>query len=347
MFYRPNLSEIIERVALDISSRTRPNGEVEQGSVEFTFAQAIAGCSHLLHAHLDHIANQILPITASGADLEKHASFWLKSGRKSAVKAVGMIEVQGKAGVIIPSGTFFQRADGTRYLATAETECTGDKQNIQVECEQEGQGGNAKADDVLNIQSPIFGVQSQAKVVNISGGADLESDEDLRLRILNRIQQPPHGGSKNDYVQWGLEVEGVSKVFVLPQLDLGVVRLAFLREYDEQIFPDEAERERFKQHIENVRPVTARVVVVPLQPQAVDFHIELSPNTPSIRSAAEQNLKAFFKSQAEPLKTIHLSQIQEVISLSLGEHHHRLLSPSTDQTAGETAILQVGTISWS
>jgi uncharacterized phage protein gp47/JayE len=58
-------------------------------------------------------------------------------------------------------------------------------------------------------------------VVQLTGGTDQETDDELRLRVLTRIRQPPMGGDADDYVAWALAVPGVTRAWCSP-LEMGI-----------------------------------------------------------------------------------------------------------------------------
>src|ERR1019366_6335080 len=63
----------------------------------------------------------------------------------------------------------------------------------------------------------------------ITGGADLETDNPMRTRMLESYAAPPHGGDANDYVTWALQVVGVTRAWVPPvPLVPGAVTVFFM-----------------------------------------------------------------------------------------------------------------------
>ena len=62
----------------------------------------------------------------------------------------------------------------------------------------------------------------------MTGGTDTETDEQLRARILQRIQNPPMGGSAADYVAWALAVPGVTRAWAAPEQGIGTITVRFL-----------------------------------------------------------------------------------------------------------------------
>lgn len=349
-FNRPGLKEIISRVADDVSSRTSDKVYPAAGSVADVFAHAIGGASHLLHAHLDWGIKQMLPSTASGEQLEEHARIWLSKGRKPAAAATGAVVIRGSNGTALPQGLLLARNDGVQFALAADYRISGGSVEAEVKAVAAGIDGNTEAGTILTMVSPLVGVESQASVGSsgISGGSEIESDEELRSRIIARIQQPPHGGADGDYVNWALEVPGVTRAWALPLKNgLGTVTVAVVRDNDENLIPDERALKAVADYIDSVRPVTARVYVVAPVEKKVKYRLTISPDTQLIRDSVEAALKAFHKREADLGGTLFLSRISEAISDVPGEFMHRLEEPLRDVTCAYNEILIFGGVIWS
>ncbi|SDH88249.1 baseplate J/gp47 family protein, partial [Roseospirillum parvum] len=181
----------------------------------------------------------------------------------------------------------------------------------------------------------------------LTGGVDTESDEGLRTRLLARIQAPPHGGSRADYIAWTREViGGEAPVWVAPgELGLGTVTVRFLTVGGD--IPDGPAVAAVQAHLDAVRPVTAEVFVV--APVAVPLDVEISgldPDTPAVRAAIEAEIADLIRRQAEPGGTILLSHLREAVSLAAGEHDHVVVSPAANVTHGTGEIAVMGAITW-
>lgn len=190
-------------------------------------------------------------------------------------------------------------------------------------------------DGVERVQQYGFaGAQSTATVnaPGLSAGTDEETDDRLRARVLERIQQPPHGGAAHDYVTWAKEVAGVTRAWVYPeQLGLGTVQVIFVMDDKEgTIIPDSTEVETVQDYIDAACPVTADVTVTAPVADAIDFTINISPNTSIVQQAIQAELEDFFKREAEPGGTLYLSRIREAISTAAGEFAHVLVTPSAN-----------------
>lgn len=144
--------------------------------------------------------------------------------RNPAVKAVGQVQITGIPNTVISVGTrFFTSTDIiTRDIAvefiSIEQTSIGETGTVLVEIEavEPGVKGNVLAGTINQLLSPIYGVTSVINPEPTNGGAPEESDEDLITRYLTLVRQSPRGGTKNDYIQWAKEVEGVGDAVCLP-----------------------------------------------------------------------------------------------------------------------------------
>jgi len=230
-FSRPTLTELIDRVVSDMSSRVLGvDGAVLRRSLLGVIARAEAGAVHLLYGYLDWIAKQAFPDTADTEYLDRWSVVWGVS-RKAATFATGNVTFTGTNGSSIPAGTILQRQDGQQYATSASATISGGSATVAVEAVLAGLSQNLVAASSVFLVSPISGVQSTVTVAagGLTNGTDAESDERLRDRLLRRIQQPPQGGAATDYEQWALEVAGVTRVWVYPnQMGLGTVSVIFV-----------------------------------------------------------------------------------------------------------------------
>jgi uncharacterized phage protein gp47/JayE len=67
------------------------------------------------------------------------------------------------------------------------------------------------------LEDTIDGVTKVTNPTQFSDGRDEESDDDYRDRLLLTIQKVPGAGTVQDYVDWALEVPGISAVTVVPE----------------------------------------------------------------------------------------------------------------------------------
>ncbi len=339
-FTRPTLAEIISTTKADLSARH--NNDPLRRSDDAVDASVYGGGLDGVYAYISHLAEQILPDTASAEYLERHAS---NEGitRLVAVRSAGAALFVAEPGAVIPAGVTIQ-GEGFDYITTAEAAESGGSISAPIQAVTAGVASELPAGAVVTIVSPIAGVTSAGSILSLSGGADEETDSSLLARLLAKIQKPPHGGARHDYVAWAKEIEGVTRVWVYPShAGPGSVGVAFVRDGDADFIPDAAELAAVKDHIETVRPVTAEVYVMAPTTKAINPEIAISPDTQATRDAITAELNDFVRREAEPGSTIRLSRLREAISIAAGETFHDLVSPVADVTHDALEMAVVGT----
>lgn len=347
MFSRPTLTELVARTRADMLARLTPDELLRRSDSE-VLARVLAGASHELHGYLDWIANQIIYDTADEEMLVRWASIW-GIEQKPAEYAEGPWSTSGVAGSVVAAESILRRSDGVEYRVTADTVLGGGATAVQVEAVEAGAAGNALAGTPLSLLSPIAGVQSVG-VVDTAGlvnGSDIESVDELRARFLDRIRKPASGGAGTDYVNWALEVPGVTRAWVYPlEMGAGTVTVRFVRDNDVSMIPDSAEVAAVQAHIAAVKPVTAELYVVSPVAVPINFQIELDPPTLAVKAAVEAELRDLLLREAAPGKTILISHIREAISIAAGENDHVLVSPSANVTNSTGQMSTFGSITW-
>lgn len=348
-FSRPTLSEIVSRVKSDIETRLS-TGKLTPKSFLAIMGTALAGAAHLLHGHISWATLQLFPDTSELEYLERWASIWGVE-RTAATFATGNIDLTGTNGSIIPTGTRFKRSDGVFYVTTASATIAAGVATVAATAVNAGTSGNATAATSIALVNSIAGINTDAAVGTggFAGGADAESDAGLRARLLDRIQQPPHGGALFDYVKWAKEVSGVTRAWAYALSGgAGTVSVTFVLDDEEDIIPDSAKVTEVQNYIddENRRPVTADVTVFAPTAVELDFNITLTPNTAEVKAEVEASLRDLLKRDAEPGGTILISRIREAVSVAAGETDNIVNSPSADVTHSTGEIATFGTITW-
>jgi uncharacterized phage protein gp47/JayE len=348
-FARPTLTELIDRVITDISSRvTGVDSAVLRRSLLGIVGQSEAGAVHMLYGYLDWIAKQSIIDTAEKEYLERWAAIW-KVIRKTAGFASGQIALSGTAGASILDGTIVQRQDGVQYKALGDAVFGGGPLIVPVLAIEAGEVGNFGTGLPIFLLSPIAGVQSTGTTSSaLVGGVDVESDERLLARLLARIQQPPHGGAKSDYELWALEVAGVTRVWVYPlQMGVGTVTVLFVCDDEVSIIPSPAKVVEVQAYIDARRPVTAEVFAAAPIADPLNMNIKLSPNTTVVQNAVRAELADLLDRDAEPGGPIFISRLREAVSLAAGEGNNQIVTPTADVTHATGHMATLGTLTFS
>ncbi len=350
-FVRPTLQELIDRIQSDLTTRLTLAGVVLRRSVVYVLARVQAAAAHLLHGHLEFLANQLFPDTSEVEFLERHASIFGLS-RLAATYAVGLITVSGTNGTEIPAGTVLQRADGVSYTVNALVTIASGTATPTVTAVDAGDNGNAAAGVSLTFASPISGANAQAPVAGggLVGGADIESDDGLRARLLTRLAQPPHGGTATDYITWAKEVAGVTRAWVFGQeAGAGTVTVRFVRDDDgagAAIIPDAGEVAAVQAYLDARRPVTATVYAAAPIADVLNFTIHVAPDTSVNRANVQAELEDFLRRDASPGSTTLLSQIRVAVGLAAGVTDFSVTAPAADVTHATGHMATMGAITW-
>lgn len=346
-FSRPSLTELIARAQNDVTARLPGADSRLRRSALNVLARVHAGAMHGAYGLLDDIS-RFLPDVAEADRLARWAAIFGLT-RKAAVAATGAVALTGTNGVTVAAGTVLVRADGARFATTADATIAAGVATAPIAAEGAGVAGDMAEGQPLTFLSPVAGIAAIATVADggVDGGAEEESDEALRSRLLARLSAPIRGGSRSDYVAWATEVAEVTQAWVYANWDgLGTVKILFVMGGRADIIPDAGDVALVAAHIDALRPVTADVTVAAPVADPLDLDIDLTPDTPAVRAAVDAELRDLIAREAEPGGTILISHIREAISIAAGETDHVLNSPTANVTAAAGAIITMGAITW-
>ncbi len=219
-YARPSLSDLRNQVAQDIAAGLPGSDALLRFSSLNITGTAQANLANLHYGYLDWISLQSVPFTSSGEFLEGWAA--LKNVyRMPAVQATGgQITFTGVAGTDIPLGTLINRGDGVGYTSTADAVVAISGTAVVPAIANAdptgltGAFGNCPVNTVMTLGQAINGIQSNGVVATaFTSGADVEQDSSLMSRMLLAYQTTPQGGATTDYIEWALEVNGVTRAW--------------------------------------------------------------------------------------------------------------------------------------
>jgi uncharacterized phage protein gp47/JayE len=361
-FSRPTLQQILDRVEGDIKAALNITTLLRRSLLKAIRA-AIAGASHILHGHIVFVSKQIFPDQAEDEYLDRWGSIYGIT-RKPATFTQLNIDIVFTGAATVPISTVYQRSDGVTYTLNAAVTATvaGTLPGV-LTCTVAGDIGNLDDGQTVTLQSPIANVNSNATVDSTEiVGEDIETNESYRQRIVDRIQNPPSGGTVADYEQYARNVAGVTRAWVLPSyLGQGTVGVTFVVDGETNIIPIPAKVDEVQVEVNENKPVGVEAVVFAPADNAVNFNIAIKPNTAAVQTAIQTEIKDLFLRETQVkggLRNpgaglfwdgkIPLSRINEAISIAAGEEDHQLVSPTTDvQPTANGGILTVGTFTFS
>lgn len=357
-FERPTLLQIIDRIKSDFKSGLGLTTIIRRSFLD-VIAKAYGGAVHTLFGFIDWAKDQLFPDTADEEYLLRWATIWGVE-RKEATFAEINIEVTGTTGNTLAQDTIYQRSDGFQYTVKADVVVPAGGTAIAVIVASEaGADGNIDDGSIVSLTSPIAGIESDSTVDSTeTEGEAQETIEELRERVVERIQQPPSGGTATDYISYAKTVAGVTRAWVLPgHLGEGTVGLTFVEDNETPIIPSAGKVQEVQDAVEALKPISADLFVFAPIEQNIDPTIRLKPNTTTVQDAVIAELEDMLAREAQVGGAyedvgetydgiIPLSKINEAISIAAGEEDHVLVTPTSDVDPGTGGLVTLGTVTF-
>lgn len=296
--------------------------------------------------------------TATGDNILLHAS---ERGLSllAATQARGNVVITGVVGSSVPQGAILAGAGTSSYIAEQTVFIDGTGQALlPVSAVNFGQIGNLNANAQIRFQTPIVGIDDVATVDlnTIGGGSDAETLEDLRARNLD-LQRNPIAMFNNAAIRrQAFLVAGVTRVFIQPITPaVGQVTVFFVRDNDASPIPSGVEVQAVKDSILKILPSHTDpndVFVFAPTPAIVNFNFtNITPDTPAMREAIENNLQQFFDERTDVGINIDEDNYRSTIFNTLDVSGERLQtfslsSPSDDILVDQGEIPTLGTVNF-
>lgn len=221
-----------------------------------------------------------------------------------------------------------------------------------------GEDMNLSNGETVILVTPISGADNTGYVQfnGIGGGADLENDEELRERLLYRIQNPVANFNAIAIINKAREVSFVNRVWVYPITPgIGQVTVYFDKRGD-SIIPSGSEVTTVKNKILEILPAHSGAAYTHVYAPTlltVDFTFSsITPDTTSIRQAIIAQLTNFFLTEVELGVNIpeeaYISTIYQARDANTGQRltAFTLSSPTGDITVAAGKIPKLGTVSF-
>ncbi len=125
----------------------------------------------------------------------------------------------------IPAGTLLQLQPGVVFATTADANTGGSgavsgvpMAAVLPATDSDGTLWNCNAGAQLTLVAAIDGIDGSQVAVGaaIANGAAPETNAAFVARYLQLYRQPPQGGDPFDYIEWALEVPGVTRAWCAP-----------------------------------------------------------------------------------------------------------------------------------
>jgi uncharacterized phage protein gp47/JayE len=346
----PTLAQVRTNVRDQIRAYLPGSDASVPNSVLRVMSDATGALAHLTLQYIDWLALQLLPDSAEHEWLDRHGQIWLINadgtiGRKLATLASGTATFTGALGSLVPQNAQMTGQNGVTYETLAEIQLGSGPTAGPVRALDPGLISNMNSGDSLSLINPPSLVDGNATVTTMDGGTDDETDDELRSRVLERIQHPPMGGDEEDYVNWTLRVPGVTRAWCKGnEMGPGTVTVRFMMDNvraDNDGFPIGGDIQLVRAYLDTVRPVTVKdmFVVAPI-PYPVDMRISyLDPQTTSMQNAIEDNLIDIFLVRGAPGQIFYRAWVDEAIAAAGTNAYDLQLDDADPPSNGHLPIL--------
>lgn len=160
-----------------------------------------------------------------GLESNRGAGVYGRNGSQPATGGAGT--PTGTAGVFVPGGSTLTDPTGTVVVAVASAFTLPVLGPVTFNALTPGAVSNLPVGTKLRWQSPPLGLAAEVTLSTaLRNGLDEETDLELLLRLLRRLQLPPKGGTAADYRAWSeasLDVAGsslgITRAYVYPLKD--------------------------------------------------------------------------------------------------------------------------------
>lgn len=214
-----------------------------------------------------------------------------------------------------------------------------------IEAAEVGRNGDLPMNTELQESGiSLVGVE-KIEVVELSGGIDRETDDELRARYLEDLRNPDRGGTSNDYEKWARQVNGVSFSKCLP-LARGDGTVDVLISTSSGT-PSNELLDEVAAYIAERRPIGADVRIIP--PETVLFDVQITIQISNGYDFETVKLKVLANVsnyiQSVPMgDVIRLTHLGKAILNAEGVSDYTLLSPISNLSLLQYQIARPGLV---
>lgn len=294
-----------------------PSGTVLNSTAQKTYTTSASGTISTVTLSVTSLTRVSNTATVVTSEAHKFAT-----GQTVTIAGAAQTDYNGAFAVTIINDTTFTYAvpGAPATPATGTVQASINRTVVTVESVGAGEDDNLASHAQVTLATPIAGVNNTAFVVppGLTGGADAETDDQFRLRVIEAWRTPEALFNVAAIVKEAKKVAGVTRVFVKEITPIiGACTVYFVRDNDTTIFPDSGEVTAVKNQLLTIKPAhmaAADLVVATPAGLTVNFQFSaISPSTAAMRTAIQNNLKSFFRDNAIVGTAITVDQYRTAI----------------------------------
>jgi uncharacterized phage protein gp47/JayE len=360
---------IIRKIAVQASGYVIFEGTAATSIPATTAIQSADGTEYQTQAAATISTSTIglVSLTRSGttATANTTSAHNLATGTTVTISGAAQLDYNITTTIIVISETSFtfQVANSPTTPATGTILATFTTAKVQVLAVEYGTNGNSSGGSELTLISPIVGVETSCYIDynGFSQGLDLENDDSLRTRLLERTSNfsaPFTAGGLPVFIKE--KISGITRVWVQTATPVaGKVTIYFARDGDANNIPTSAQALAVKNAIidpdTGIKPAnTPDSYVIVSAPTAVPINFSfssLSPNTAAMRSAISTTLYDYFRSDSvavggDLVANEYNALIYSVIDADGNSPTFALTSPSGTISISDSELATLGNITF-
>jgi len=367
---------IMARLATDTNAGIDPTDPTFVDLVEGGFwddlNRAVALEIDRLYDRLNEVVAAAIPALSWGAFLDAWADS-LGLSRNEATAAAGELTFSGSESTVIPPGTVVvteQTSPDQDPPAFRTTQAgvidSGGTVTVPAVAVTAGSEGNVPPHTVTIPETPIPGVSSVTNEAAMTGGSDVETDEQLSDRIKRKLANPSGPGNAAFYEHIALDEPGVGFVDVQPNTPAAGNVTVLIRDVNGDPAP-QALVDRLQEKLDpsgsssqgaGMAPIGATVIVDTPSTVTVDISAELvlepgysldgSGGTVNVTSAVEESLARYVNGLPAGADVIHNKVIAAIVSVpgvaDVDEETLEIEGSAADYSVNDDEVAALGTV---
>ena len=316
----PTIEQIKARIVSDLETAFNQSTPAILKSFNRVLAGALSGLIVLLYQSILWVYAQIFPDRADEAALILLGKL-VGITRRAAVKAVIVADVAGTNGETVPTGVRFS-AGTSIYAVTTGGTIAGGVASCTLTALLAGDAGNVADGVALAIVSANPVLTGVATVTGTTTtGADQESIDQYRARVVVRYKKRLTGGSPADYELWGLETPHFTwvspytdplrpgTVVVYGKVDNqtdGIATGGQLLELESYLTADPDTGKRYR------KPTTDELDLQPISRYAFNIAIQIKDGTPQLKAAILNAITEYIDSRAPYNEGVSIDRVDAI-----------------------------------
>ena len=325
------VEELYAQMRADFTART--GMEVAQGADLSARLYAVAAQLYALYAQADWVNKQCFPQTATGEYLDYHAQLRAIE-RKGAEYARGTVRFYGDgtggSDRMIPLGTVCMTQGLVRFVTLQEgiLQAGEGYVDVPVQAVQAGTAGNVSAGSVNVLTVVPVGITGCNNPAAMTQGADRESDEQLRGRVLDSFARLPNGANCAYYEQLAEAFEEVAAAVAIPKRrGVGTVDVVVAAQGG---MPEQKLLNEISRQMEKNREIAVDVAVMAPERVMVDVTVRIvAQDFETVAVRVEQAVRGYFNGGLLGENVLR-AKLGNLIYAVDGVENYELVSPGLD-----------------